>query len=125
MSYSPVPDPAATSRSSPAASSQVERDEIDVTTVTIVGAMIAVAVILIAVLLQAWFYHGKGDLTAARTVSTTNPQTVLGRALTEQQEQISTYRWINREAKIAAVPIERAMEIVAQEMAREQNPAQP
>ncbi|NLF69941.1 MAG: hypothetical protein GX575_12920 [Candidatus Anammoximicrobium sp.] len=125
MNQFPPPDPAAAPVAGPALPAQSERDEIDVGTVIVVGAVIAVAVVLIAVLLQAWFYYGKGDLAVRRTVSTTNPQTGLGRALIEQQEQISTYRWINREAKLAAVPIERAMELVVQDMVREQNSSQP
>jgi hypothetical protein len=108
-----------------AGQSLVEQDEIDVRVLGIVGVLIAVVVVLIAVLLQAWFYHGKGDLTAARTVPANSPGTSLGRALLEQREQINTYRWVNRDAQIPAVPIERAMELVVKEMAREQEQAKP
>ena len=98
--------------------SSVERDEINIGVLAMTGALITVVVVLVAILLQAWFYHGKGDLSTARTVMTTAPHTALGQALVEQQEKISTYRWINREAKTVAIPIERAMKLVADELAR-------
>lgn len=99
------------------AQSQIEPDEVNVGLLTIVGALGGVVVLLIVVLLQAWFYNWRDDLTTARAVKSNDPQMPLGRALIEQQEQINSYHWINREAKRRAIPIERAMELVARELA--------
>ncbi len=102
------------------AGSQVERDEIDAGLLGVVGTFIAVVLVLIVVLLQAWFYNWREAFATARSLPATDPSTPLGRALVEQQEQIHGYRWVNREAKVLAIPIERAMELVAKEMAVEQ-----
>ncbi|MGD0900073.1 MAG: hypothetical protein ABR915_19740 [Thermoguttaceae bacterium] len=101
----------------------VERDEVSIPMLALVGALIAVVVVLIAILLQAWFYAGKAELTAERTLPATDPQTPLGQALLEQQAQINSYRWLNREAGTRAIPIQRAMEVVVREMAVEQDSA--
>jgi hypothetical protein len=38
----------------------------------------------------------------------------------EQLSQLSAYRWVDREAGVAAVPIERAMELVMEEENRKE-----
>jgi len=105
-------------------SRQFEGDEINAGLLTVIGAFLAVTVFLIVVLLQAWFYNWKADAATAGTIAATDPQTLLGRAILEQQEQINSYHWIQREANVRAIPIERAMQVVAAEMAAEQNTAQ-
>ena len=88
----------------------------------VVGTFTAVVVVLIVVLLQAWFYNWRGSMAEAKILPMNSPETPLGRALVEQQEKINSYHWINREAQVRAIPIERAMELVAQEMAAAQQP---
>ena len=107
----------------PPGESTVERDEINAGLLGMVGAFIAVGVLLIIVLLQAWFYNWRGEITAAATLATNDPRTPLGQAILEQQQQINSYRWINREAHVRAIPIERAMELVVEEMAPAKNPS--
>ncbi|MGA2618193.1 MAG: hypothetical protein ABSF26_11320 [Thermoguttaceae bacterium] len=95
----------------------VERDEVDIGLLSVVGTFIATVVLLIAILLQAWFYDWRAELTEGRSRPATDPQTALGQALLEQQEQINHYHWINREAGTRAIPIQRAMELVVRELA--------
>lgn len=99
----------------------VEYDEINAGLLGIVGVFISVVVLLIVVLLQAWFYNWRGEVVATTTLAANDPQTPLGRAILEQQEQINSYRWINREAKERAIPIDRAMELVVEEITAAQN----
>jgi hypothetical protein len=101
----------------------VERDEVSIPLLALVGGLIAVVVVLVGVLLQAWFYAGKAELTAERTLAANDPQTPLGQALLDQQAQINSYRWINRQAGVRAIPIERAMGVVVREMAAQQDKA--
>ncbi len=107
----------------PDASGQFEGDEINAGLLTVIGAFLAVTVFLIVVLLQAWFYNWKADATAAGTIPASDPQSLLGRAVLEQQEQLNSYHWVQREANVRAIPIERAMQLVAAEMAAGQNAA--
>lgn len=100
--------------------SQFEPDDVNVGLLGLVGLFIAVVLSLIVILLQAWFYDWKGDLAAGRTTAAYASQTTLSQALVEQQSQINSYRWINREAGVRAIPIERAMDVVTKELAAEQ-----
>jgi hypothetical protein len=95
----------------------VEPDQVNVGLLAAVGAFMAVVVLLVVVLLQAWFYDWRGSLTRSRAVPSDSLETALGRALVEQREPIRSYHWVNREAGIRAIPIERARELVAREMA--------
>jgi hypothetical protein len=98
----------------------VEPDEVNVGLLAVVGTFAAVVVVLIVVLLQAWFYNWRGSTADATTLPMNSPETPLGRALVEQQEKLGSYHWINREANLRAIPIQRAMELVVQEMAAAQ-----
>lgn len=111
---------ASTPASHPHAPAVIEEDEVNVGLLAIIGAFSAVALFLIVVLLQAWFYNWKGDLVAARGPGADSAQTLLARAIVEQQEQINHYHWVNRETKVRAIPIQRAMELVVQDMRAEQ-----
>ena len=104
--------------------SAVEKDEVSAGVIGIIGVFAAVVLFLIVVLLQAWFYSWKSDLTAANTVRADDPDAPLGRMLVQQQAQINSYHWISREQGTRAIPVDRAMELVAQEMAASQ-PAAP
>ncbi len=107
----------------PENSPQVEPDEVNAGLLGVVGTFLAVVVVLIVVLLQAWFYNWRASIAQERTLPSDSPQTPLGRALVEQRETIGSYHWINREAKVRAIPVGRAMELVAQEMAAVQESA--
>jgi hypothetical protein len=104
----------------PQPSPPVERDEVSIPLLGLVGALIVVVTLLVAILLQAWFYAGKADLAAEKAIPADDPQTALGQSLLDQQAQINSYRWINRQAQVRAIPIQRAMELVARELAAEQ-----
>jgi hypothetical protein len=124
MSHEP-PTNTGTSPAPPSdAGPQFEGDEINAGLLTVIGAFLAVTVFLIVVLLQAWFYNWKADAAASQTVATNDPDSLLGRALVEQQEQINSYHWIQREANVRAIPVERAMQLVTAEMAAQQAAAQ-
>ena len=103
--------------------SSVEPDEVNVGLLAVVGTFSAVVVVLIVVLLQAWFYNWRGSMADAKVLPMNSPETPLGRALVEQQEKINSYHWVNREGQVRAIPIQRAMELVALEMAAAQRPA--
>ena len=103
--------------------SQVEPDVTNVGLLSVIGAFIGVVLLLIVVLMQAWFYSWKEEAAANRSIASDDPQTALGRAKIEQEEQINSYRWVQREAGVRAIPIQRAMDLVAKEMADAQRGA--
>jgi hypothetical protein len=99
-------------------------DEINAGLIAAIGLFAAVVFFLIFILLQAWFYSWKADVAVARTLLADDPRTPLGQMTIEQQQQLESYRWIDREKKLRAIPIQQAMEIVAREMSAAQKKSQ-
>ena len=98
--------------------SHIEPDDIGVGLLTVLFALVAVVVVLIVVLLQAWFYNWKVELLAKRTGPIDMQQTPA--VIAEKQlQRIETYRWAERKTKARAIPISRAMELVAADMVAE------
>lgn len=91
-------------------------DEVNAGLVAIVGLFAAVVLLLIVVLVQAWYFTWKGEVTAEQATLADAPGTPLRTMLDEQETQLNTYRWVDREKQVRGIPIERAMEIVAQEL---------
>jgi hypothetical protein len=107
----------------PEVQSPVEPDEINTGVLFMTLSLMAVVLVLIVLLLQAWFYNWRGSVAQERSLSANSPETAVGRATLESREKIGSYQWINREAGIRAIPIHRAMELVAAEMAAGQTAA--
>jgi hypothetical protein len=92
-------------------------DEVNAGLIGIVGVFAAVVLLLIIVLVQAWYYTWKGQVASDREVLTNSPDMPLGRMLAEQEQQIGSYHWVNREKQVRAIPIDQAMALVAEELA--------
>jgi hypothetical protein len=92
-------------------------DQVNAGLIAMIGLFAAVVLLLIVVLLQAWFYNWKEGLAAAQLVPVDDPQTPLGQMRIEQEEQIDSYHWVDRQKQVRAIPIGRAMALVAEELA--------
>ena len=95
-------------------------EDVDVSLVVIIGAFSAVGIFLIMVLLQAWFYSESQTERDRKVTPYTDASTTLGQMLAEHNQQLQTYHWIKPETQTRAIPIDRAMELVASEMAATQ-----
>jgi len=104
--------------------SHIEPDDIGVGMLTVLFAFVAVVVLLVVVLLQAWFYNWKVELTAQRTGPIDVQETPAAIAQ-KQLERIESYGWADRKTQARAIPISRAMELVAAELAQSATPAKP
>ncbi len=89
---------------------KVERDELDTTAITAVGVVGAVLVFVIIVALQAWFAKLQQDEYRVKVVGARSEE--LAGVVADQEEQLHTYRWVDRAHGIVTIPIERAMELV-------------
>ena len=99
--------------------SHVEPDNIGVAMLSVLFALVAVVIVLIAVLLQAWFYNWKVELLAQRAGPIDEQQTPAAIA-DLQLQRIESYGWADpKTRKNRTIPIGRAMELVAAEMAAE------
>ncbi len=100
-------------------SAKVEKDELNTPAIVTMGIVGALGLFVAIVALQAWFAKLQRDEYQRRMVAPKSEE--LAGVIADQQEQLNTYRWIDREKGVVAVPIERAMELVTreQEAARE------
>ena len=117
MSYSPSEQDVAPAQSGESVS-HIEPDDIGIGLLTVLFALVAVVVVLIVVLLQAWFYNWKVELHAKRTgpIDMQQSPAVIAEI---QLQRIETYRWVDRKTETRAIPISRAMELVAADMVAE------
>jgi hypothetical protein len=118
MSYPPnQPDVAPAQANHGGEVSQIEPDDIGVGLLTVLLAFVAVVVLLVVVLLQAWFYNWKVEVVAQRPP--VDVQKAPAAAKPKHPTDIDAYYgWVDPETKKArAIPISRAMELVAKELA--------
>jgi hypothetical protein len=83
------------------------------TAVVVVVFSLAVAVTLIA--LQAYYGRATARELEVKVLQITPEERA--RVETEQRERLSGYRWVDRDAGVVSIPIERAMELVVREAA--------
>lgn len=79
------------------------------------GAGVLVAGGLIALLVPAWYAQRVAALKAERGWSATPAETL--QIKSAQAARLADYAWIDREKGVVALPIERAMELLAAESA--------
>jgi hypothetical protein len=88
------------------------RDNTDSALIITIGAVSGFLVIVLAIGLQAWFLSEEQAETQRKNASAVNYQ--LAELRNEQQQKITTYRWIDREKQVAAIPIDDAMKLLVQ-----------
>ena len=88
-------------------------DDPNVGTTAVIGIIGAIVLFVAIVALQALFYSTEEGERARKVHGQANEE--LARAVAQQQEVLNGYRWIDQSAGTVAIPIDRAMEIVAAE----------
>lgn len=91
-----------------------EQEDPKALSVLFVGLFGAVAVFLVVVLLQIVFYRMQEMETARKVVSMAPEELATLRA--QQQARLNGYGWVDEGAGVARIPVERAMELVAEEL---------
>lgn len=94
-------------------SDRVEHDELNTPAIVTVGIVASVVVFAVIVALQAWFAQAQRAEHQLKVVAPRSEE--LAGVVAEQQTQLHTYRWVDRQNGVVAIPIERAMELVARE----------
>ena len=80
-----------------------------------IAVVSVVLVFVIIVALQAWFYHIEQAEILRKQSGQSAPELLRLRA--EQLEHLNNYRWADRKNNTVAIPIERAMQLVVDELA--------
>jgi hypothetical protein len=89
-----------------------ERDPKSSTTL-IVGAVGVILLAVVIILLQVLFYRTT-EAERWRKVVSQQPEE-LRQVQAEQLDQLNSYRWIDEQNGVVAIPIDRAMELVVRE----------
>ena len=88
-------------------------DDPNVAMSAVVGIISAIALFVIIVLLQTWFYSAEEDERFRKIYS--QPYEELQKIDNEQLERLGSFGWISEPDGIAHIPIDRAMQLVADE----------
>ncbi len=90
-------------------------DDPNVAASAVVGVISAIALFVIIVLLQTWFYRAEEDERYRKVYS--QPYQELQKVDNEQLERLGSFGWISEGDGVAHIPIEHAMQLVAEEAA--------
>ncbi len=93
---------------------QAEKDELNTPAVVTVGIVAAILLFVAIVFLQAYFAREEQAEHQRKVVSQRSEE--LATVQAAQEAQLSGYRWVDRARGIAAIPIDRAMALVAREL---------
>lgn len=93
-------------------------NDLDVLKIGVIGFLGAVITVAAILALQVLYYVVAEQLTEERVVRA--PTTHSDTQLAGQAVQLTRYDWIDREKKQVMIPIDRAMELVVQELSATQ-----
>ena len=77
-----------------------------------IGAVSGFLLLVIVIGLQAWFMSEEQDEMDRKYAGAVNFQLADLRA--EQQTKLNTYRWVDRDKQVVAIPIDDAMKLLMQ-----------
>ena len=90
-------------------------DDPNISPTAYVVALLIVLFVGTVYALQGYFARVQKEEEAEKIFARTSEE--LARVRSEQTERISRYEWVDREAGIVTIPVDRAMELVAAELA--------
>jgi hypothetical protein len=96
----------------------VRYDDPNVANSALVGIISAILLFVIIVVLQAYFYRAEQQELDRKVL--TQPYEALQQLDAQQLEQLNSYGWVSQADGTVRIPIDRAMELIAEE-ARSQN----
>jgi hypothetical protein len=86
------------------------RDDVNTPVIAVVGLISALVFFASILLLQVMFYRIEARQRYEKDIS--QPPAELTALVQRQQARLAEYRWVDEKKRIAAIPIERAMELV-------------
>lgn len=80
-----------------------------------IGIVSAVLVFVIVIGIQAWFFAQQREELAAKSLARQNPVLLDNRV--QQLKNLDGYRWVDQNAAVVAIPIERAVQLTVHDYA--------
>ncbi len=88
-------------------------DEINVKTIFLVTFISLLIFVELIVGAQVFYYNVKNSQHVQKVVS--QPSQQLNSHLADQVETLNSYRWVDQEKQIVAIPIDRAMQLMVED----------
>ena len=89
------------------------KENLDTGLIITIGILLVVLVFVLILLVQGWFYQAQTEEHVRKVIEPRAEE--LASAVAEQQEALHSYRVVDQEQGMVAIPIERAMELVVRE----------
>ncbi len=89
------------------------QDDLNTPVIAVVGLLSAILLVVIIVLLMVIYYHVETREEYDKNFSRAPAE--LGNLVAKQQATLASFRWVDRQKQIVAVPIDRAMGLVVAE----------
>lgn len=87
-----------------------QTDDSNAQVILTIGAVSGFTVIVLAIGLQAWFLSEEQAELQVKQEQSVNMELVEARVA--QEAKINTYRWIDQQRRVAAIPIDQAMKLL-------------
>jgi hypothetical protein len=87
--------------------------------IAVVGFISATLVFALIVLLQAMFYWTEAEQRIVKDVD--QPYVEFATLTADQQAKLASYHWVDQQQNIVAIPIKRAMELVMNDLSKQQS----
>lgn len=87
------------------------------------GVGFTVVVMAMLIWLHSWFYVVRNDVVQERVLSVKDPR--LQELHTLENEELTTYGWVDKDQGVVRIPIDRAMDLVVKESASGRRTAPP
>lgn len=91
------------------------KEEVNTPTIAAIGIISAILLFVLIVALQTLYYNLEEKETQKKVYSQ-RPER-LARLRADQERDLTSYRWIDRENGVVGIPIDRAMALVIKELA--------
>lgn len=82
----------------------------------VVGTVCVLLTVVVFIGLEVLYYKTAGAEFSRKKVETTSVELESTRA--EQSQLLENYRWVDKDAGVVSMPIERAMELIVEEHAK-------
>jgi hypothetical protein len=89
-------------------------EDLNTPMIAVVGLLGTLLTIILILIVQVLYYTASNQGEIEKVIKA--PTTASDSLLAEQEVKLTRYGWINRENKLVAIPIERAMEVVVREL---------
>ncbi len=97
-----------------------QRDDLNTPLIAIVGFLGAIATFAIIVVLQVLYYQLEAAEQLRKEISPEPAE--LASAIADQKAKLADYRWVDQQKELVGIPIDRAMQLVVDDLAADRDP---